>query len=154
MDNIVKLSEFRANTKVFLNAVRDNQPLLLRRGDELFEIKWKGSVWQGIPRETYVETPPSPKKKQYLDLNRHPGIAPHEVTVDDLEPVYMTHGGTAPSADVSGLFNMPDPDDIRQSNAELECCKHPSYPCKHWVWDIDSGEGYKNILSGRYREAD
>ena len=59
------------------------------------------------------------------------------------EPMY---GGTAPSADVSEL--------VRQPNAELECCKHPSYPCKHWVWDIETGEGYKNTLSGRYREAD
>jgi hypothetical protein len=37
---------------------------------------------------------------------------------------------------------------------ELECCEHPTRPCKHWVWDADSGEGYKNVLSGRFREAD
>ena len=37
---------------------------------------------------------------------------------------------------------------------EQECCQHPTRPCKHWQWDVQSGEGYKNILSGRFREAD
>lgn len=37
---------------------------------------------------------------------------------------------------------------------ERECCLHPTRPCKHWVWDTDSGDGYKNSLSGRYREAE
>ena len=49
---------------------------------------------------------------------------------------------------------LPDADDIRQSNAEYDCCEHPSRPCKHWVWDSVNGDGYKNTLSGRYREAD
>lgn len=49
----------------------------------------------------------------------------------------------------------PEPDfSTNESSAELECCQHPTRPCKHWVWDTDSGEGYKNTLSGRFREAD
>lgn len=41
-----------------------------------------------------------------------------------------------------------------QSTGELDCCQHPTRPCKHWQWDTNSGDGYKNILSGRFREAD
>ncbi len=37
---------------------------------------------------------------------------------------------------------------------EQDCCQHPTRPCKHWQWDTNTGEGYKNILSGRFREAD
>ena len=36
---------------------------------------------------------------------------------------------------------------------EYECCAAPA-PCKHWVWDIQSGEGYINSLSGRVRSAE
>jgi hypothetical protein len=31
---------------------------------------------------------------------------------------------------------------------EQPCCKEPS-PCRHWVWDIGSGDGYINSISGR-----
>jgi hypothetical protein len=51
-DDIITVSEFRKNTKVILDATR-NKPLILRRGDELFEISWKGSIWQ-VPLKTNV----------------------------------------------------------------------------------------------------
>lgn len=35
---------------------------------------------------------------------------------------------------------------------ELPCCAG-ARPCKHWVWDTATGEGYRNSLSGRLREA-
>lgn len=60
----------------------------------------------------------------------------------------------APLVGVNELINLPNPEDIKQSNAELDCCQHPTRPCKHWVWDTASGEGYRNTLSGRYREAE
>lgn len=31
---------------------------------------------------------------------------------------------------------------------EKPCCSRQN-PCKHWIWDIQTGEGYKNTLSGR-----
>ena len=37
---------------------------------------------------------------------------------------------------------------------EQDCCQNDVRPCKHWVWDTSSGEGYKNTLSGRFREAE
>lgn len=42
---------------------------------------------------------------------------------------------------------------IKPSRAgELPCCAGVR-PCKHWVWDSATGEGYKNTLSGRFKEA-
>lgn len=37
---------------------------------------------------------------------------------------------------------------------ELPCCANPNKPCKHWVWDVTTGEGYVNSLSGRFMEAE
>lgn len=31
---------------------------------------------------------------------------------------------------------------------EQPCCQDPT-PCRHWVWDINSGDGYVNSISGR-----
>lgn len=50
--------------------------------------------------------------------------------------------------------NSPEPQIIYTGEiGEYECCIAPT-PCKHWVWDVQTGEGYKNILSGRTREAE
>ena len=46
-----------------------------------------------------------------------------------------------------------EPSEPDFSANELDCCQHPSRPCKHWQWNVDQA-GYVNILSGRYREAD
>jgi hypothetical protein len=37
---------------------------------------------------------------------------------------------------------------------ELLCCLNDTKPCKHWVWDVNTGEGYVNTLSGRSRDAE
>lgn len=46
--------------------------------------------------------------------------------------------------------------DNRSQNTigELGCCLNDHRPCKHWVWDAESGEGYRNTLSGRFKEAE
>lgn len=31
---------------------------------------------------------------------------------------------------------------------ELPCCKEAA-PCRHWVWNINEGDGYINTISGR-----
>lgn len=78
---------------------------------------------------------------------------------------YQKLGGTAPSSDVSDLVKtVPNPlpraeapidaNDILASNLERDCCLNDQRPCKHWVWDVSTGEGYKNLLSGRFREAE
>lgn len=47
----------------------------------------------------------------------------------------------------------PKVDDLF-ADAEYICCKNENKPCKHWVWDSASGEGYVNILSGRKMEVE
>lgn len=42
----------------------------------------------------------------------------------------------------------------RQLSGELACCANETRPCKHWVWDTATGEGYRNILSGRVLEVE
>lgn len=37
---------------------------------------------------------------------------------------------------------------------EQPCCLNETQPCKHWVWDVNTGDGYKNILSGRFLEVE
>ena len=37
---------------------------------------------------------------------------------------------------------------------EFACCANELQPCKHWVWDTQTGEGYRNVLSGRFLEVD
>lgn len=34
---------------------------------------------------------------------------------------------------------------------KLPCCLG-SKPCKHWVWDMSTGDGYVNTLTGEVRE--
>lgn len=89
--------------------------------------------------------------EQKLTGNVSAEIAPPEKT-EAVETPYMRLGGTPPSDNVSDLIQQTK--DNVDKPLEMDCCQHPSYPCKHWVWDVESGEGYKNTLSGRYREAE
>lgn len=52
-------------------------------------------------------------------------------------------------AELHQVVHVPD-----VTALEKPCCLNENQPCKHWVWDITTGEGYKNTLSGRYREAE
>lgn len=85
---------------------------------------------------TPVENTPLPEKPTVV----HPAVA-------DL----LRNGDLKPGTAVKYTGEPSDPD---FSANELECCQHPIHPCKHWVWDIETGEGYRNTLSGRYKEAD
>ena len=81
------------------------------------------------------------------------------------EVPYMKPGGTAPGYTVEDLINsdanasVPTPkyDPVvaeRQLSGEQPCCSNDVRPCKHWVWDVATGEGYVNTLSGRQRDAE
>lgn len=84
---------------------------------------------------------------------------PKNITTRNLGPLdefpYMKLGGTPPSTDVEELLKSHV--DIKHvpdiTSLEYSCCLNETKPCKHWQWDSASGEGYKNILSGRFREA-
>lgn len=77
--------------------------------------------------EAHFQNTPSPKNTNGLKLEEIIKPEPKDIYEDDFKAVVIT---------------------------ELECCQHPTRPCKHWVWDTDSGDGYKNSLSGRYKEAE
>jgi hypothetical protein len=38
--------------------------------------------------------------------------------------------------------------------SEQACCLNEIQPCRHWVWDVQTGDGYKNSLSGRFMEVE
>lgn len=87
-----------------------------------------------ISSGTHTETPPSQK------------ISP-DITLPD-EPVYMVEGGTPPDSVVDDLVKPAEP----VINVEKPCCLNDNRPCQHWKWDVGTGEGYVNVLSGRIKE--
>ena len=126
-DTPIKISEFRQNTKVILDAVKDSDQWI-RRGDELFRVQYMGTVFDAKVDDLVrspAETTPWSKNAEVPKFE---------------DPVIPVQSAEKIASDASV--------------GELECCKHPTRPCKHWVWDTVSGEGYRNTLSGRYREAE
>ena len=61
--------------------------------------------------------------------------------------------GVSPVSDVSDLISSPAETAV-VPDLEHECCKNEFQPCKHWVWDAQTGDGYRNILSGRLMEVE
>ena len=111
------------------------------------EAKADGRTLQWlVERKLTGEIPPSPKNTEAKILE------PVKISSNVRPDVQKIASEATP--DVSDLFPSPDADDIKQSNAEQPCCEHPTRPCKHWVWDTERGDGYRNTLSGRFREAD
>lgn len=43
---------------------------------------------------------------------------------------------------------------MTKTAGEQVCCGNETKPCKHWVWDVATGEGYVNSLSGRVMEVE
>ena len=42
--------------------------------------------------------------------------------------------------------------DVGSTPQSPDCCKSDK-PCKHWVWDSATGDGYVNTITGEVREA-
>lgn len=53
-----------------------------------------------------------------------------------------------------GTVAVKQVEDVVPTDLEFACCSNETRPCKHWVWDSATGEGYRNTLSGRFREAE
>jgi len=83
----------------------------------------------GVPNET----PPSQKNIDVSDL------------LKNSEPT---------AQEDFGVVSVKHVDETVPTDLEFECCRNETRPCKHWVWDSASGEGYRNLLSGRFREAE
>lgn len=80
------------------------------------------------------------------------------VVASPVETPYSKPGGTAPKSDVSDLLHPNTYEETKSKvhdwDAEKDCCQNDTKPCKHWVWDVATGEGYVNTLSGRSRDAE
>lgn len=120
--------------------------------DEVHKLLKEESYREGRTIQWLVEnkllskTPPSPKNTSPYNLQTDEvssSVRPEKIAVE-------------PSATrVDDLFNMPEPvADDHLAAGEFACCLNETRPCKHWVWDTNSGEGYKNSLSGRFKEAE
>ena len=106
------------------------------------------NVWGKQPADgsfitSELKTPPTPKNtevKNPADVSDllHDKVMP--------EPLYPEKNNSVASDLVK---NLPD-----NMQVELPCCANEFKPCKHWVWDVTSGEGYRNILSGRFLEVE
>lgn len=132
----ISITEFRKNTKVFLNA-SVTKDVWLRRGDDLYRLQYMGTVFSPT-----VETPAT---KVQLPTG-----------VPEKTPVPQKYDEPKPSVD-DLIKQTPSYDPVvaeRQIAGEQSCCLNEQRPCKHWVWDAQTGEGYRNVLSGRYKEAE
>lgn len=132
----IPISEFRRNTKVFLDAAKTND-VWLRRGDILYRVQYMGEIWK---------QPPTPKNE---------AIKPFEVKTGNVQAVVPDLQGHNSVDDL--ITSKWQPEKIASeptAGVEKPCCLNEITPCKHWVWDINTGEGYSNSLSGRFREAE
>lgn len=73
---------------------------------------------------------------------------------DDINDLFNAPTPEKNKIEATPSSGLPDAKDILQSNMEQVCCKNELQPCKHWVWDAQTGEGYKNTLSGRLMEVE
>lgn len=82
------------------------------------------------------------EKERYLEIeNKNYGVSSNGRKAG-FEPVNI---GSTPVVPAKFIPKAPDPE------LGYSCCQK-STPCKHWVWDIASGEGYINTLTGKVRE--
>lgn len=52
------------------------------------------------------------------------------------------------------IISEPMAQEFPKYGEELPCCLNDTVPCKHWVWDTATGDGYKNVISGRFMEVE
>ena len=68
-----------------------------------------------------------------------------------------TSGGRTLAGQIAYLLKGIPNDDMVESVGtftpkRLPCCNSSS-PCKHWTWDVQTGDGYINSITGEVREA-
>lgn len=132
----ITITEFRKNTKVILDAA-ENGPVMLRRGDELYELKKFGNV-------LHTNT---------VSSNVRPNIAPINIGAPDFGEAAMAEA--TPHSQVKEKLSAPKDDVFVPRPPDPEtgypCCQQ-NKPCKHWQWDTSTGEGYVNTLTGKVKE--
>ena len=73
-----------------------------------------------------------------------------ESLVMDVKNIVSEH--TPPEKNASEATPQRKKAGVAQYDGKLPCCRGSS-PCRHWVWDIDSGDGYVHTITGEKREA-
>lgn len=126
------------------------------------EAKAEGRTLQWVVENKLVQNTPSPKNTDVSDFLKNPVPVTSSPFLEDARESInnaqiKNNSEATPSSDLvkDAAKDMADKTVVASNSfAEQECCQHPTRPCKHWVWDNSTGEGYKNTLSGRYREAE
>jgi hypothetical protein len=96
-----------------------------------------------------LKSPPPPKNYETLKAEKMEALKPvAQVVVDDLIQTGKIQKSEATPQVTPTVERTPEND------GEFACCQNETRPCKHWVWDVNTGEGYVNTLSGRSRDAE
>lgn len=136
-DNVISVTDFRKSTKVILDAAKNNR-ILLRRGDELYELRHIGSIFEA---DTLTGGTPDVSDLLATKINGHTVL---HTSKEDPEKIVERK-----TVDANDIKHIPD-----ITTLEQPCCQNEMQPCKHWVWDLQTGDGYRNSLSGRLMEVD
>jgi hypothetical protein len=107
----------------------------------------EGILWRKAPTPENTETlhPADAFVEKQIDEYREKKIAEAAPRVDDL---------FSPPELVPTIVGLDKGISPRSNGLEQPCCLNELQPCKHWVWDTQSGEGYKNVLSGRFMDVE
>lgn len=132
--DVLTVAEFRKQMKMALDYCVQGGTIEIERMGQRFllmSVPRDSNVSLGMPKDTVMVKPPL--------VNR--GV-PKNTDVSDL----LTPEKIASEPDGSESFP--------KFGGELPCCINETQPCKHWVWDSKTGEGYVNSLSGRIMEVE
>lgn len=125
---LYKTRDLQKNTKEVLDEA-SKDTVIIQRGTEFYRL---------MSVDIFDREWDSPEKIGVPQKNEAP-----KPRVDDLFPEKN-------NSEPSGSGALPTRDEL----IEQPCCANDLTPCKHWVWDAQTGEGYKNVLSGRLMEVE
>lgn len=132
---ITTVADFRKNLKEALDTASSGKTVSFYRGKERFLLV----------SETAVQEAKSTKTKQFAQEYDTTPIEGYSSRDD----AYTREVNKMTKA----VATAKDEEVLTLGGIEAACCKG-ARPCRHWVWDSSTGEGYKNSLSGRTRSAD
>jgi hypothetical protein len=150
IENVISVSEFRANTKLFLDTASVN-PVYIRRGDQVFQLSLSGGTVV-IPHENETEANIPAAQEIADEMIRGAAMAREKIAfeasplIDEVAEWCVDHDC--------------NPEQCKPAHAaealEKPCCSKKN-PCQHWQWsdpENTSEAGWVNVLSGRTREVE
>ncbi len=119
-----------------IEAKRRNDYLIKRRQELVAEPSEAAPATNKVIDYPMPDIDP-PVTKGYVDRQHaRPAAAPSALTAHLPENIR--------GAFVKANTITPPPKPVE----EMPCCKEAA-PCRHWVWNINEGDGYINTISGR-----